>query len=108
MSTTGLERLDATVHKTNQWLRELMELLPTDDKHKAYLAMRAVLHTLRDRLTVAEVAGLGAQLPMLVRGLYYEGWNPSNKPLKERHRQDFLGRIQHEMASEDPAHLASA
>jgi uncharacterized protein (DUF2267 family) len=31
-----------------------------------------VLHALRDRLTVEEASDLAAQLPMLIRGLYYE------------------------------------
>ncbi|HEY5940705.1 MAG TPA: non-homologous end-joining DNA ligase [Gemmatimonadales bacterium] len=33
--------------------------------------------TLRDRLTVEETAHPGAQLPMLIRGSYYAGWEPS-------------------------------
>ncbi len=41
-------------------------------------------------LTIDEVAQLGAQLPMLVRGIYYEGWDPSNKPLRGRHKRDFM------------------
>jgi uncharacterized protein (DUF2267 family) len=83
-----------------------MELMEWDDRHKAYGALRAVLHALRDRLTVEEVAELGAQLPMLVRGIYYEGWDPSGKPLKERHREQFLARIEQELKDGDDAEPA--
>jgi uncharacterized protein (DUF2267 family) len=96
MSATGLEVFDTTVHKTNAWLNELLQELGWQDKHGAYLAIRATLHALRDRLTVDEVAQLGAQLPMLIRGFYYEGWDPSDKPLRERHRAQFLERIERE------------
>jgi uncharacterized protein (DUF2267 family) len=93
MSATGLEVFDTTLQKTNSWLKDLMEVLGWPDRHKAYLALRATLHALRDRLTVEEVAQLGAQLPMLIRGFYYEGWDPTNKPLRVRHREQFLERI---------------
>jgi uncharacterized protein (DUF2267 family) len=93
MSLTTITPIESTVHTTNAWLKELAEELGWEDRHRAYLALRTVLHALRDRLTVAEAADLGAQLPMLVRGLYYEGWNPSGKPVKERKREDFLAHI---------------
>ena len=51
-----------------------------------------MLHTLRDRLTVEEAAQLAAQLPMLIRGLYYEGWVPARVPVK-MNREEFLGRV---------------
>src|SRR5262245_28249278 len=90
MSTTGLEVFDTTVHKTNQWLKEIMEELGTEDRKKAYVALRATLQALRDRLTVEAAAELGAQLPMLIRGVYFEGWSPKVNPVRARHREDFL------------------
>jgi uncharacterized protein (DUF2267 family) len=111
MSTTGLEAFDTTVQKTNTWLKELMGELGWQDKHKAYSALRATLHALRDRLTVDEAAQLAAQLPMLVRGLYYEGWDPTGKPVKERQRSQFLERIMQSFRGDesvDPERVARA
>ena len=90
MTITSIDVFETTLHKTNRWLKELMEELDWQDQHAAYLAMRATLHALRDRLTVEEVAQLGAQLPMLIRGFYYEGWDPTGKPVRERRVEGFL------------------
>jgi uncharacterized protein (DUF2267 family) len=97
MSANGLEVFDATVNKTNSWLKRLMDILGWEDRHLAYLGLRATLHALRDRLTVEEAAELAAQLPMLVRGFYFEGWDPTGKPVRERHREQFLARIEREL-----------
>ncbi|HEV8712415.1 MAG TPA: DUF2267 domain-containing protein [Candidatus Binatia bacterium] len=101
MSATGLDVFDTTLQKTNIWLNDLMQVLGWQDRHKAYLALRATLHALRDRLTVEEVAQLGAQLPMLIRGFYYEGWDPTGKPLRARHKEQFLARIEQQFRGDD-------
>ena len=44
------------------------------DRRSAYRALRSVLHVLRDRLTPEQAVHLGAQLPLLVRGIFYDGW----------------------------------
>ena len=93
MSTTGLKAFDSTVQLTNAWLNELAEEMGWRDHSRAYHALRAVLQALRDRLTVEEVAALGAQLPMLVRGFYYEGWHPSGKPQRARRKEEFMAEI---------------
>jgi uncharacterized protein (DUF2267 family) len=97
MSMTGLEVFDTTVQKTNEWLDEIMEELALDDRHTAYGALRGTLHALRDRLPVEETAHLGAQLPMLVRGFYYEGWRPAKEAIK-MHREEFLLRVEEQLA----------
>jgi uncharacterized protein (DUF2267 family) len=101
MSATGLEVFDTTLQKTNSWLHDLMQALDWADRHKAYTALRATLHALRDRLSVEEVAQLGAQLPMLIRGFYYEGWDPTGKPLRIRQKEQFLARIELELRGDE-------
>jgi uncharacterized protein (DUF2267 family) len=93
MNSTGIKAFDTTVQTTNLWLKDVMDELGWDDRYRAYHALRTVLHALRDRLTVSEAVDLAAQLPMLVRGFYYEGWRPSETPLRERKKQDFLAHI---------------
>jgi uncharacterized protein (DUF2267 family) len=91
--------LDKTIEKTNSWLNELEAILGWEDRERAYHALRAVLHALRDRLPSQEAVDLGAQLPMLIRGFFYDGWRPGDKPQKYRDKQHFLERI----AKEAPA-----
>ncbi len=93
MSATGLKAFDTTLQLTNVWLNELMEELDWPQRERAYHALRAVLHALRDRLSVEEVAALGAQLPLLVRGIYYEGWHPADTPLKGHRREELLAEV---------------
>ena len=94
MSTTGLDVFDTTLQKTNTWLRELAEELDWEDnRHRVYLALRSTLHALRDCITPEEAVQLGAQLPMLIRGVYYDGWSLSETPRRIRDKNEFLARV---------------
>jgi uncharacterized protein (DUF2267 family) len=78
------------IQQTQEWLKELRDNGDLADEAVAYSVLRAVLHQLRDRLSVEEAVDLGAQLPLIVRGAYYEGWQPSHTPDKIRTREKFL------------------
>lgn len=93
MSATGLKVFDSTIQTTNIWLDDLMRELGWEDRHRAYHALRAVLHTLRNRLPVEETAQFSAQLPLLVRGIFFEGWDPTGKPVKERTKDEFVAHV---------------
>jgi uncharacterized protein (DUF2267 family) len=94
MGETGLSSFDATVEKTNHILHDIERAYgwPKERRNQSYAALRGILHALRDRLTVDVTAKLAAQLPMLVRGIYYDGWDPGAVPVKMS-REDFLARV---------------
>jgi uncharacterized protein (DUF2267 family) len=107
MPTTHIDAFDTTVQKTYDWLNELGGILSSGNRRLLYRVLRSTLHALRDRLPTEEVAQLGAQLPMLIRGLYYEGWDPTDKPLRVRHKEEFLEPIAVALAS-DPIDAEAA
>jgi uncharacterized protein (DUF2267 family) len=94
MGETGLSSFDTTVDKTNHILHDIEQAYgwPKERRNQSYAALRGTLHALRDRLPVDTTAQLAAQLPVLVRGIYYDGWNPSAVPMK-MNREEFLARV---------------
>lgn len=93
MTDTGIRNLDTAFQTFNIWLNELQEELHFDTRQQAYKALKVTLHAIRDFITVNQSANFSAQLPMIARGLYYEGFVPARLPTKERHRDEFLAQI---------------
>ena len=102
MSATGVTTLDHTVQETIVWLKAVEEELQLDNRQQAYNALRAVLHALRDRVPPEVAIKLGAQLPILVRGIYYENWHAAGTPTKERHARDFADHVGTELSQQFP------
>ncbi len=93
MSTVGLESIDHTVQLTHVWINQLDALVGWQSKARSYRLLRTVLQALRDWLPANDAVHLAAQLPTLLRGVYYEHWRPTDTPVAERHRADFLARV---------------
>jgi len=92
MTRTGVDSLDRSIDKTNAWLADVAASFGTEDRRMAYRVTRSWLHTLRDRLPVPIAAHIAAQLPELLRGVFYEGWNPSKVPIKYD-RDEYIARF---------------
>jgi uncharacterized protein (DUF2267 family) len=97
MVETGFSSFDTMVDKANRLLKDVEEAFgwPKDRRKQSYAALRAVLHPLRDRLPVETAAQFGAQLPTLIRGVYYDGWKPAETPVKMSN-EEFFERIRRE------------
>ena len=81
------------IQSTQIWLNELCLNGDLSDTNEAVAVLRSVLHQLRDQLNVHEAANLSAQLPLIIRGLYFEGWQPEKVPNKIRSKQQFFERL---------------
>jgi uncharacterized protein (DUF2267 family) len=93
MSIGGVDAIERSVHKTNEWVKGMGEALGTDDRDSAWRLLRASLQVLRDQLTIDEAAQLSAQLPMVLRGAFWDGFDPGDRGAKVRRREDFLARL---------------
>jgi uncharacterized protein (DUF2267 family) len=93
MTERGIHTFDGALQDANVWLKAIMDRLETVDPHVGMIALRGTLHALRDRIGPENAVHLGAQLPTLLRGIYYEAWQPERTPGKERHREAFLAHV---------------
>ena len=109
ITRSRVDIIDRSVEKAHIWVNDVAEELSTEDSHHAYRVLRAFLHALRDHLTVDEAAKLAAQLPIFVRGVFYEGWDPSRTPEHARDIESFLTGIAAEarLAGETEASFAA-
>ncbi|MER6631492.1 DUF2267 domain-containing protein [Streptomyces sp. NPDC000987] len=109
MPATHHPDFEHAIHTANIWLKAVSEALGTDDRHLAHRVLRTWLHTLRDRVTVDVAAHFAAQLPELLRGAYYDGWDPSIVPIKYD-REGYVNRFVQEakVAAEDVPRIVPA
>ncbi len=77
------------VKKSAVWFDTVSRELGDADKYASYMALRSVLHALREHLPREEAIALGEQLPLLIRGIFYEGWH-DGKSVNEETNKEFM------------------
>ena len=107
MSATGLDVFDKTLQTANHWLNEIMETIGPDRK-LAWKALSVVLHKIRDRVPVELAAHLGAELPLLVRGVYYDQFEPAKQPTAWRNLQEFSDEVAERLSDARPVNVREA
>lgn len=90
---TGSDVLEKSAQETNVWLNEIEQRLDIADRRKAFGALRATLHAVRDRIGADHALQLAARLPLLIKGLFFENWQPSEMPTREREKDTFVANV---------------
>ncbi len=94
MNRQTIPGMDRAVNIAREWLLDFKSMTEIQNDDDVVGAIRAVLQALRDRLPVNEAADFGAQLPLIIRGIYFENWKPADKPLKLRTKKEFLEYVE--------------
>ncbi|MET7751567.1 DUF2267 domain-containing protein [Micromonospora sp. NPDC005367] len=94
MAEQFISAIESSLDKTNLILKDIENAYgwPKEQRNQSYAALRTVLHLLRDRMPVQESVEFAQQLPVVVRGIYFDGWKPSDVPVK-LNREDFLYEV---------------
>ncbi len=111
--SAGLEGIDHAVQQARIWINTLDDRLGWDNKPRAWRLLKACASRASFHLQVNEAADLGARLPTLIRGIYYDQWRPAKTPAKDRHleelpRRDPAGPSRPRPAPTTPRPAASA
>jgi uncharacterized protein (DUF2267 family) len=88
-----MDVFERSIQKAGRWIDDLERFMGWEDPHQTYEALGVVLHVLRDRIPVHQAVAFGAQLPLLLRGLYFQNWDISKNPEKYRHAREFLAHV---------------
>jgi len=80
-----------------EWINEVRDRGRFQDQEVGLAILRAVLHQLRDNLPLIEAIHFSAQLPVFVRGIFFEGWKPPRIPSKQRKAESFLEYVRRKL-----------
>jgi uncharacterized protein (DUF2267 family) len=104
----NIKSIQKTIQTTSRYLKLMMETGEFKNQNDAFVLLRACLKALRDRLGPGEAVHLGGQLPALLRGFYFEGWDYTVKQKKARTTSEFLQEISNHLNGHEEIDLARA
>lgn len=91
---TGVHVLEQTLRDTQGWVSSAAARLNARSRNVALASLKATLHAIREQLEPADIVELGQHLPLPLRGLYYDGWDPARVRRPATTRASFLERIE--------------
>jgi uncharacterized protein (DUF2267 family) len=84
---------ERTNHQAHEWVNDLAGRTGWGNEREVLRLLRTVLCKIRDHLPANEMAQFSAQLPIILRGMFFEGWQPKLTPVRERHAVDFVAAV---------------
>jgi len=101
----NIKAVQKTLQTSSRYLKSMMDSGVFKNHNEAFLILRASLKALRDRVEPGEAIHLGSQLPALLRGFYFEGWDFSGEQSKSRKINQFLGEVKYHLNGHDDIDL---
>ncbi len=92
--TRMIHVFERTTHEAHEWVNDRAGRTGWSNEREVLRLLRTVLVNIRDHLPVNEMAQFSAQLPLILRGTFYEGWQPKKTPVRERHAADFIAAVE--------------
>ncbi len=78
----------------NQFLSQLAdELNMPNDKERALRMLKSVLHSLRNRISPEESSQFFAQLPMMIKAIYVDGWQIGKHQKRISNFDEFVSEV---------------
>ena len=91
--TRMIHVFERTNHEAHEWVNDLAGRTGWRNEREVLRLLRTVLGKVRDHLPLNEMAQFSAQLPLILRGMFFEGWQPKLTPVRERNAADFVGAV---------------
>lgn len=94
-----MKNFENHAHEASAYIKNLAtELGHPEAVGQSLILLRAVLHTLRDRITIGESLHLLSQLPLILKGIYVEHWEYKEKPVAFQSLDEFKDAVEKEQA----------
>lgn len=103
-----IKAIQKTHEHTAEIIKALMNSGGFSDENEAFILLRATLKALRDRIDPHEAMHLAAQLPVLLRGFYIEGFDFSSMSKPKNQSKDvegFLAEVKNHLQGYDYLNL---
>ncbi|MFP4064986.1 MAG: DUF2267 domain-containing protein [Bacteroidales bacterium] len=79
----------------NEFINKLANRLGhPEERGRTSIVLRAVLHSLRERITISESLNMLSQLPMSLKAVYVDNWKYREKPLDLNTRKEFIDEVE--------------
>ena len=100
--------IEHSTELTDKWVRSINYQVDWDDPNRSFQLLRATLHALRDALPINEAIEFAAQMPLVIKAYYFEGWNPSSTLDCDRDKAGFVDLVSQKIpfVSDDEAERA--
>lgn len=90
---TGIPALEDALRDAQGWLASAGHRINTRSSQVALACLRGTLHTLRAQLDVRRAIEVGERLPLVMRGVFFDGWDPHDAPPPAATKDEFVGRV---------------